>query len=65
MTKKWKGTDSISAPARVDPENVDKRRAEVGLGTLADYIGHWNLTWDIKKHKERVAKIETKAKKGK
>ena len=42
----------------IDPENVDKRRAEVGLGTIADYITHWGMTWDIKKHKERTAKIE-------
>ena len=42
----------------VDPENVDKRRAEVGLGPIADYVGHWDLTWDVKKHVERTAKIE-------
>ena len=41
-----------------DPENVDERRAEVGLGTIADYINHWGMTWDIKKHKQRTAKIE-------
>lgn len=44
----------------IDPDNVDKRRAEVGLGNLADYVGHWNLIWDVKKHKERTAKIEEK-----
>ena len=42
----------------IDPENVDKRRAEVGLGTLADYVNHWGMTWDIEKHKERTKKIE-------
>ncbi len=42
----------------IDPENVDKRRAEVGLGPLSDYINHWNMTWDIEKHKERTKKIE-------
>lgn len=41
-----------------DPENVDKRRAEVGLGTIANYINHWGMTWDINKHKERTSKIE-------
>ncbi len=46
----------------IDPENVDKRRAEVGLGKLADYVGHWNLVWDVKKHKERTAKIEAEKK---
>jgi hypothetical protein len=47
----------------IDPENVDKRRAVVGLGTLADYVGHWNLTWNIEKHKARVAKIESEKEK--
>lgn len=47
----------------IEPENVDKRRAEVGLGTLADYITNWDMTWDIDKHKERTAKIEAKKKK--
>ncbi|PCH76773.1 MAG: hypothetical protein COB98_05265 [Flavobacteriaceae bacterium] len=42
----------------IDPKNVDKRRAEVGLGKLKDYIGHWDLVWDVKKHIERTAKIE-------
>ena len=28
------------------------------IGPLADYVGRWDLTWDIEKHKERVAKIE-------
>lgn len=34
-----------------DPENVDKRRAEVGLGTIQEYINNWNISWDVKKHK--------------
>lgn len=42
----------------IDPENVDKRRAEVGLGPLSDYVGHWDMTWDIEKHKASTAKIE-------
>lgn len=40
----------------IDPENVDKRRAEVGLGPIADYITNWNMTWDVKKHIERSEK---------
>ncbi len=47
----------------IDPENVDKRRAEVGLGTLADYMGLWGMTWDIEKHKERTKKIEAEKEK--
>ena len=47
----------------IDPENVDKRRAEVGLGTLADYITSWDIIWDIAEHKENTAKIEAEKKK--
>ena len=36
-----------------DPENVDKRRKEVGLGKLNDYTKHWNFSWDIEKYKQR------------
>ena len=41
-----------------DPENVDKRRAEVGLGPIADYISNWILTWDVKKHIESSKRQE-------
>lgn len=46
-----------------DPENVDIRRAEVGLGPISDYIQNWDMTWDVKKHKERAHKIEMEQKK--
>ncbi len=46
----------------INPENVDKRRAEVGLGKLTDYTSHFGFDWDIKKHKERIAKIEAENK---
>lgn len=41
-----------------DPDNVDKRRSEVGLGTLQDYISHWNITWDVEKYKKELPEIE-------
>ncbi|MFA7273862.1 MAG: DUF6624 domain-containing protein [Crocinitomicaceae bacterium] len=46
----------------VDPENVDKRRAEVGLGPISDYVGNWGMTWDVKKHVERMKKMEEEKK---
>jgi hypothetical protein len=46
----------------IDPENVDIRRSEVGLGALSDYVSRWNITWDIEKHKERTIKIESEQK---
>lgn len=29
-----------------EPENVDKRRAEAGLGPLAEYVSIWGLQWN-------------------
>lgn len=41
-----------------DPDNVDKRRAEVGLGPLNDYTQNWNFKWDVEEHKKRMAELE-------
>ncbi len=35
-----------------DPDNVDKRRAEVGLQPLAEYLLNWNITWDVEQYKK-------------
>lgn len=40
----------------VNPETVNERRAEVGLGPIEDYISHWDLEWDVDKYKEEIAK---------
>ena len=42
----------------IEPEKVNERRAEVGLGPIEDYIGRWDVTWDVAKHKARTEKIE-------
>jgi hypothetical protein len=36
-----------------DPDNVDERRAEVGLGKLADYLKQWNIQWDVYEYKKK------------
>jgi len=41
-----------------DPEHVDERRAAVGLPPMAEYLKHWNLTWDAKAF--AAAQAETK-----
>lgn len=46
----------------IEPENVNKRRAEVGLGKIEVYIKHWDMTWDLEKHKERTKRIEAEKK---
>ncbi|MDQ1162448.1 hypothetical protein QE422_002816 [Chryseobacterium sp. SORGH_AS 447] len=42
----------------IDPDNVDKRRAEVGLGPIAEYIKNWNLVWDVEKYKSELPELE-------
>ncbi|WP_162056464.1 DUF6624 domain-containing protein [Pontibacter pamirensis] len=37
-----------------DPDNVDKRRAAVGLQPLAEYIKRWGITWDAEQHKKEA-----------
>jgi hypothetical protein len=41
-----------------DPDNVDKRRAEAGLQPLADYIGMWNIKWNVEQYKKDLPNIE-------
>lgn len=35
-----------------DPDNVDKRRAEVGLQPLAEYVKQWDIIWNVEQHKK-------------
>jgi hypothetical protein len=41
-----------------DPENVDKRRAAVGLEPLSDYLKNFNMTWNLEKYKRDLPAIE-------
>ncbi len=41
-----------------DPDNVDKRRAEVGLQPLAEYVSHWQIKWDVEQYKKDLPKLE-------
>ena len=45
-----------------DPDNVDKRRTEVGLETLADYVKNWNIVWNIEEYKKDLPEIEEMSK---
>lgn len=42
----------------IDPDNVDKRRAEVGLGPLQEYVAKWNIVWDIAEYKKELPSLE-------
>jgi hypothetical protein len=41
-----------------DPDNVDKRRAKVGLGTMQEYLSEWGVKWDLEAHKKRIKEFE-------
>jgi hypothetical protein len=47
-----------------DPDNVDKRRLEVGLQPLAEYVIRWQIKWDIEQYKKDLLIIEAKEKEG-
>ena len=44
----------------IDPDNVDNRRAEVGLDSLQSYISNWGITWDVEEYKKKQQENETK-----
>jgi hypothetical protein len=48
-----------------DPDNVDKRRAEVGLGLLADYVKDWDIIWNVEEYKKQLPELEKKQKRQK
>jgi len=43
-----------------DPDNVDKRRVEIGLKPMSEYVSIWNLNWDIEEHKKITKDSENK-----
>ena len=47
----------------IDPENVDKRRAEVGLGKLQDYISDFGTTWNVEEYKKKLPELEMRYRK--
>lgn len=45
-----------------DPDNVDKRRAEVGLEPLQSYLSNWGLTWNVENYKKKLPEYIAKQK---
>ena len=44
-----------------DPDNVDKRRIEVGLDQpLAEYVNYWQIKWDVEQYKKDNPVVEKK-----
>jgi hypothetical protein len=46
----------------MDPDNVDRRRAEVGLQPIQDYISNWGMKWDVEEYKKKLPEYEAKEK---
>ncbi|WP_447637365.1 DUF6624 domain-containing protein [Flavobacterium microcysteis] len=46
-----------------DPDNVDKRRQEVGLGPISEYVKTWNIVWNVEEYKKMLSDIEKQQKK--
>lgn len=44
----------------IDPDNVDKRRSEVGLQPISEYLKNWDLIWDAEEFKKRMEDLESK-----
>ena len=47
----------------IDPENIDIRRAEVGLSKFQDYVSGFGLTWDVEEYKKKLPELEMKHRK--
>jgi len=56
-------TNAYYVQSLEDPDNVDKRRAEVGLQPLAEYVSHWQIKWDVEQYKKDLPGIEEMEKK--
>ena len=41
-----------------DPNNVDKRRAEVGLEPLSEYVSNWNIQWNAEEYKRDFPRVQ-------
>jgi len=42
-----------------DPENVNKRREKMGLGSIEDYVSRWNIEWSLDNYSENIKKFES------
>lgn len=58
QSSKNKKTNKICIAPMIDPDNVDKRRAEVGLGTMAEYAAKMNIEWNLETYKKELAETE-------
>lgn len=58
QSSKNKMTNKLHISPMIDPDNVDKRRAEVGLGTMAEYAAKMNIEWNLEAYKKELPETE-------
>ncbi|MRX66498.1 hypothetical protein SAMN06265349_102399 [Flavobacterium resistens] len=58
QSAKNKKTNKWYISPLIDPDNVDKRRAEVGLGPIADYAVKMNIDWNLEEYKKELPELE-------
>ncbi len=55
-----KGTGKYNILPLEDPDNVDKRRAQVGLQPLSEYVSQWEIKWNVEQYKKDLSSNEAK-----
>jgi len=56
QVKYYRETQTFDVWPIIDPANVDKRRAEIGLGPIAEHLkNRFKLDWDLEKQIQRTA----------
>ena len=64
QVKFYPATETFDVWPIIDPENVDKRRASVGLEPIATHLkNRFNLDWDLEKQKLRTKEFLQKKEK--
>ncbi|MEG2099960.1 DUF6624 domain-containing protein [Flavobacterium sp. FlaQc-28] len=58
QSAKNKKTNQWYISPLIDPDNVDKRRAEVGLGPIAEYAAKMNIDWNLEAYKKELPELE-------
>ncbi|MDR0755148.1 MAG: hypothetical protein LBF04_07150 [Prevotellaceae bacterium] len=43
-----------------DPDNVDKRRKEIGLNKYQDYLSIFGITWNVDEYKKELPELDAK-----
>ena len=51
-------TNKYTIMPMLDPDHVDVRRAEIGLGPYSAYLSDMNIVWDVEQYKKELPSIE-------